>query len=57
MTRVSFTACTIVLYLLLSAGLLLAALRATEGVLNYTLDDPYIHLAVAESVLRGGYLP
>ena len=26
-----------------------------DGHLVYTLDDPYIHLAVAESILEGGY--
>lgn len=27
----------------------------SEGHLIYTLDDPYIHLAVAETILKGGY--
>ena len=27
----------------------------SDGHLIYTLDDPYIHLAVAESILQGGY--
>jgi hypothetical protein len=37
-------------------GLLVAAvmLRA-DGHLVYALDDPYIHLALGESILRGGY--
>ena len=26
-----------------------------DGHLVYALDDPYIHLAVAESILQGGY--
>ena len=33
----------------------LLALSRTGGVLVYTLDDPYIHLALAESILGGGY--
>lgn len=32
-----------------------ASLALSEGHLIYTLDDPYIHLAVAENILRGGY--
>lgn len=43
------------LALLLLALTVTAVLRATGGHLTYTLDDPYIHLAVAESILRGGY--
>ncbi len=31
------------------------SMARTDGQLFYTLDDPYIHLAVAESILRGGY--
>jgi len=47
--------------LVLAVGLagtaLLAALILwrTGGVLIYTLDDPYIHLALAEEIGRGGY--
>lgn len=37
------------------AGLLLVSLRLTGGVLTYTLDDPYIHLALAEQILTGHY--
>jgi len=32
-----------------------AALALTDGRLIYTLDDPYIHLALAESILQGEY--
>lgn len=48
---------------LFAAGLSLAftgfvvflAVKASDGRLIYTLDDPYIHLAVAETILQGGY--
>lgn len=33
----------------------LAMLRQTEGFFVYTLDDPYIHLSVARTILQGGY--
>lgn len=32
-----------------------AAMSRTGGPFVYTLDDPYIHLAVAETILGGGY--
>src|SRR5688500_11338421 len=32
-----------------------ASMLLSDGKLIYTLDDPYIHLAVAENILRGGY--
>lgn len=35
--------------------LLVLSLRVTDGMLVYTLDDPYIHLAVAQEMLAGGY--
>ena len=41
-----------------AAGILALSLmivQRTGGALTYTLDDPYIHLAVAESILAGGY--
>lgn len=42
--------------LLAGAGALLAlSLRQTGGVLTYTLDDPHIHLALAEQILTGHY--
>ncbi|MEM7722497.1 MAG: hypothetical protein AAF376_08990 [Pseudomonadota bacterium] len=38
-----------------SAILVALALLRTGDAFVYTLDDPYIHLAVAESILAGGY--
>lgn len=32
-----------------------AMLGRTDGLLVYALDDPYIHLSVAETLLNGGY--
>ena len=37
------------------AVLVAVSLGRTGGMLVYTIDDPYIHLAVAENILRGGY--
>jgi hypothetical protein len=31
------------------------SLWLSEGHIIYTLDDPYIHLAVAENIAKGGY--
>lgn len=39
--------------LLLLTGVLVASL--SQGHFSYSLDDPYIHLAMAEEILRGGY--
>ncbi len=36
-------------------GMCLAVMRASDGHLIFPLDDPYIHLAVAETILEGGY--
>ena len=42
-------------FLAIAAVLGVAILRATGGVFSFTLDDPYIHLAMAEEIGRGGY--
>lgn len=41
--------------LAIAAVTTLAILRACDGQFFYTLDDPYIHLALAENILRGHY--
>lgn len=41
--------------LLLMLLVLSATLGATGGSFGYSLDDPYIHLAMAEEILAGGY--
>lgn len=43
------------LFLLLVLGELVAVLVINKGHLVYTLDDPYIHLALAENLLQGHY--
>lgn len=43
------------IFLIGQFSILAASLSLTGGKLVYTLDDPYIHLAVAESITKGGY--
>lgn len=45
----------VTVYLLGLAVLVSATARACDGRVVYSLDDPYIHLSVAESILGGGY--
>ncbi len=45
----------VALYLAVVAGLLFAILHRDQGVFTYTLDDPYIHLALAENLVHGHY--
>jgi hypothetical protein len=42
-------------YLALVVGVLVGILRADDGHLVYSLDDPYIHLALAENIAHGHY--
>lgn len=40
---------------MLTAALVAASVALSDGRLVYSLDDAYIHLSVAESILAGGY--
>lgn len=42
-------------FLTVSSMLIVAILYLNDGVLLFTLDDPYIHLALAEQLLQGNY--
>ena len=48
-TRIGY----ILLYLLLVFLLYVSCLSVTDNIFVFTLDDPYIHLAVAENITRG----
>ena len=43
------------LFLAIVMGLFIAILRINSGHFTYTLDDVYIHLALAENIAQGGY--
>src|SRR3569833_1346358 len=49
------TCVTLSLWLVLFAAELIASIVLCGGRLVFTLDDPYIHLAVADHILSGGY--
>jgi hypothetical protein len=46
---------TLALWLMLFVAELVASLVLCDGRLVFTLDDPYIHLAVADHILSGGF--
>jgi len=46
---------SLMLYLAVVLGLFMAILHRNGGVFTYTLDDPYIHLALAEKIAQGHY--
>ena len=45
----------VTLYLAVALALLFTILRRDDGVFTYSLDDPYIHLALAENIAHGHY--
>jgi hypothetical protein len=53
--RDRFTQTLVAIYLLLAGITLLAVLHKTGHHFSYALDDPYIHLALAEGIQRGVY--
>jgi len=55
MGRTRFQAILVAVPMLCALGLAAASIVAADGRLIYTLDDPYIHLALAQSILNGGF--
>lgn len=55
MQKYHFQFSSVVFTAIMTALLLGFSLNLTSGVLVYSLDDPYIHLSVAENILIGGY--
>ena len=53
--RRSVAPACVALYLAVVLGLLFAILHRNDGVFTYTLDDPYIHLTLAENLAHGHY--
>ncbi|WP_101341587.1 hypothetical protein [Cereibacter azotoformans] len=50
-----FATLCLAIFLFLSALVVWKAWQAADGHLIFTLDDPYLHLAVAETLPQGGY--
>ncbi|AXQ95947.1 hypothetical protein LV780_19440 (plasmid) [Cereibacter azotoformans] len=55
LTGRTFATLCLAIFLFLSAFVVWKAWQAADGHLIFTLDDPYLHLAVAETLLQGGY--
>jgi hypothetical protein len=53
--RRSVAPACVVIYLAVVLALLVVILHRDDHVFTYTLDDPYIHLALAESLAHGHY--
>jgi hypothetical protein len=53
--RGAVAAACVAVYLAVAIALLIAILHRDHGVFTYTLDDPYIHLALAQSLAHGHY--
>lgn len=45
----------VLLHLFLLAEIVVKSLSGTDGILVMSLDDPYIHLTLADSILNGGF--
>jgi hypothetical protein len=54
-TRVRLIALAVGLYLLMCAAVFVAVRRANGGHFVFGLDDPYIHLALAQQIAHGHY--
>ena len=51
----SFQVYSVIAAIFITSLVIYFSLQYSDSFLVYTLDDPYIHLAVAESILEGGY--
>ncbi|MGR3659708.1 MAG: hypothetical protein ACU0CA_00790 [Paracoccaceae bacterium] len=53
--RIAYQLVSVLIFLAALSVLLVETFAQTGGRLVYSLDDPYIHLSVAENILQGGY--
>lgn len=53
--RIAYQLVSVLIFLAALSLLLVDTFAQTGGRLVYSLDDPYIHLSVAENILQGGY--